>query len=90
MITVLIAILGTSSVANADTKAYEFTGKWIEQPETVRSGHDVLSAAWYFDVIDDRPAPSNNDTTDNLLALTVTNGYFTEIPGVCLGDQTSR
>lgn len=73
--------------AAAATTAYEFTGTWLEQPESVRSGIDVLGTEWKFDVNDDRPAPSNDPVANNVLTITLENAKFTELPTTCLADS---
>ncbi|MCQ9342760.1 DUF11 domain-containing protein [Corynebacterium kozikiae] len=84
----MVVILALGSTALAATKAYEFTGKWIDQPEYAVSHHDVLGTIWHFDINDDAHAPGNASVADNILTLTAENGYFTEIPSTCTGPLT--
>ncbi len=83
------AVYAFGSVDNSGgTKAYELEGVWKGQPDVVTSGLDVLSMVWHLDINDSAPAPGNEPTTDNLLAVTVENAHFGEIPAECLsGDK---
>lgn len=76
--------LAQPQIAHADTVAYEFIGSWENPPASVKTGSDVLSAIWRFDINDDSPAPSNDPITNNVVTFTAQNAKFTAIPGVCL------
>lgn len=85
-----LAVTGLPAMADnaqAATKAYEFTGTWLDQPDVVRSGIDVLGTEWKFDVNDDTAAPSNDPVPNNVLTVTLENAKFTELPSTCLTES---
>lgn len=85
-----LAVAGIPLVADsaqAATKAYEFTGTWLDQPQSVQSGIDVLGTEWKFDVNDDAAAPSNDPVPNNVLEVTLKNAKFTELPTTCLSES---
>ena len=77
----------TADSAAAVTKAYEFTGKWLDQPDEVVSGLDVLGTEWKLDINDDRPAPSNDPVANNVLTIELENAQFTDLPSTCLTES---
>lgn len=84
---VTLAVAGAlvpSAPALADTRAYEFAGRWVDEPDVVVSGLDVLGAEWTFDINDDRPAPSNDPVANNVVTVTLDNATFSELPTTCL------
>lgn len=76
--------LAQPQIAEAQTVAYEFIGSWENPPASVKTGSDVLSAIWRFDINDDSPAPSNDPVDNNVVSFTAQNAKFTAIPEVCL------
>jgi hypothetical protein len=88
----LAALTGTTQFmsaapALADPVVYEISGHWKDQPDSVRSGIDVLGAVWKFDVNDDGPAPSNDPVANNVLTVTARHGKFTKLPSTCVADE---
>lgn len=76
--------LAQPQAVHADTVAYEFIGSWENPPASVRTGVDVLSAIWRFDINDDSPAPSNDPVENNVVTFTAQKAKFTAIPEICL------
>lgn len=75
-----------ASQAVAKTIAYDFLGEWLDQPDQVVSGMNVLGAQWRLDINDDQAAPSNDPVPNNVVTVELENAEFTEIPSVCLTD----
>lgn len=86
-LTVASATVFSAAPAVAATRAYEFIGYWIDPPESVVSGLDVVGTEWKFDINDDTPAPTNDPVTNNIVTITLENGLFTALPSTCLTES---
>lgn len=72
------------------TKAYEFTGNWIDQPEALESGVGVVGAQWRLDINDSAAAPGNANVDGNVLEVTLENAVFTDTPETCESAELSE
>lgn len=86
---VVFGIFANSSPSFAQTKAYEFTGSWTNQPDSAVSGKTVIGALWRFDVNDDKPAPANDPVNGNILTASLENARFAKLPSTCLTAATA-
>ncbi|MFJ5117161.1 hypothetical protein [Kitasatospora sp. NPDC088548] len=64
--------------------AHQIDGRWVPgTPAQVASG-EVVTAEWRVNLNDDAEAPANGPVDDVTLGVTLVNGVFDALPGLCL------
>lgn len=90
LLTTVLAMTGFVPLAHAEPVAYEFQGEWVDAPDRVLSGFDVLTSQWWLDINDDASAPANDEVEENnVVTLSAENAVFNRIPTICANAETS-
>ncbi|MFI2613077.1 hypothetical protein, partial [Kitasatospora sp. NPDC018619] len=88
VLALVLTMLSLAAVSWAAT-VFQVDGRWVPNTPTTLASGDVVTAEWRVNVNDDAQAPANELVDNVTLNVTLTNGLFDALPGLCLTTGVS-